>query len=125
MVLEFLADGADECPLLRLYDWAEGEVTLLREAAERLATGASRSVEVHGLPFIQVLGGVTFTWVADPYDRGVRMPSDARNFVMQLPVEAWADVADLMRPFESSDVGFNWLVPVTEVEVLLSRSGQW
>jgi hypothetical protein len=125
MLLEFLAEGADECPLLRFYRWADGEVSLLRDAAEKLGTGAVQSVAVDRLPFMKALGGITFTWVADPHDRGVLMPRDARNFVMQLPSEAWADVAKAMQLFERSTIGFNWLLPVSEVEVLLSWSGQW
>ena len=125
MRLEFLADGADECPLLRLYDWQTGQVALLREAAEQLATGASRSVVLNSLPFIEVVGSITFTWVADPWDRGVLLPHDRRSFVMQLPPETWSDVVEIIRPFERDAIGFNWLLPVTEVEVLLSLSGQW
>jgi hypothetical protein len=125
MHLEFLADGADECPLLRFYRWSDGEVTLLREAAERLATGASRRIEMHRLPFIEPVGGITFTWVADPRDRGVLLPPDCRSFVMQLQPELWSDVVEIIRPFERDAIGFNWLLPVTEVEVLLSCGGTW
>ena len=125
MLLEFLADDSDECPLLRFYGWGDGEVSLLREAAERLATGASRSIEVHQLPFIEAVGGITFAWVADAWDRGVLLPHDQRSFVMQLPSELWADVVEIIRPFERGAIGLNWLLPVTEVEVLLSWSGQW
>jgi hypothetical protein len=125
MHLEFLADGADECPLLRFYRWDDGEVTLLRAAAERLATGADRSIEVHQLPFIEAVGDITFTWIADTRHRGVLLPHDKRSFVMQQPPELWADVAEIIRPFERNATGFNWLLPVTEVEVLLSCSGQW
>jgi len=125
MRLEFLADGADECPLLRFYGWGDGEVTLLREAAEQLATGASRSIEFHRLPFIEAVGDIEFTWVADPWDRGVLVLQDKRSFVMQLSPEIWSDVVEIIRPFEQNAVGFNWLLAVTEVEVLLSFSGQW
>src|SRR5687768_15352173 len=89
MHLEFLADGAAECPLLRFYRWGDGEVSLLREATERLATGASRSIEVHQLPFVEAMGGITFRWVAHPWDRGVLLPEDGRSFIMQLPPELW------------------------------------
>ena len=98
---------------------------LLRDVAVRLSTGSIGSVAVDRLPFVDALGGITFTWVADPWDRGVLMPRDARNFVMQLPTDVWADVAEVMRPFENDATGFNWLLAVTEVEVLLSLSGQW
>ena len=125
MHLEFLAEGADECPLLRFHRWSAGEVSMLREAAERLATGASRLVEVHRLPFIVPVGGITFTWVADPWDRGVLLPPDRRSFVMQLPPEFWSDVVETIRPFERDAIGFNWLLPATEVEVLLSPGGGW
>jgi hypothetical protein len=120
MRLEFLPDGADECPLLRLYGWGDGEVSLLRAAAERLATHAERVIAVHQMPFVAIVGGITFTWTADPWDRGVLLPDDQRSFVMRLPAEVWADVAEIIRPFERDVVGFNWLLPVTEVRVLLS-----
>ena len=125
MLLDFLADDADVCPLLRFHHWGEGELTLLREAAERVATGASRCVEVHRLPFIEPVGGITFTWVANPWDRGVLMPDVGRSFVMQLPSEMWADVAEIIRAQERGGTGHHWWLPATEVQVLLSWSGTW
>jgi hypothetical protein len=125
MHLEFLADGADECPLLRFFRWCDGEASLLREAAEQLVTGASRSIEVHKLPFIKAVGDIRFTWVADAYNCGVSMPDDKRSFVMRLPSELWADVAEIIHSFKRGAVGFNWLLPVIEVKALLSHTGQW
>jgi hypothetical protein len=125
MLLEFLAHGADECPLLRFYQWADGEISLLRNVAETLANGTTRSVEVHRLPFINAQGGITFTCISNPWNRGVPLPHDSRDFAMQLPPESWGEVADIIRPFERSTVGYNWLLPITNVQVLLSWSGQW
>lgn len=125
MILEFLADGADECPLLRFYRWGDGEVALLREAAERLASCSVRSIEIHRMPFIDAVGGISFTWVADALDHGVLLPPGKRDFVMQIPPERWSDVVETIRPFERNALGFNWLLPVTDVQVLISCSGQW
>ena len=127
MVLDFITtDGVDEGRLLRFYEWADGEVALLREAAERLAAGASRSIEVHRLPFINAVGGITFTWVVDPWDRGVLMPDDQRSFVMQLPQETWTDIVKIIWT-EARDphAGYSWWLKVTQVQVLLSWGGTW
>lgn len=125
MRLEFLPDGADECPLLRFCRWRDHDVTRLRQCAEQLAAGQTRQIKIHTLPFIEPVGDISFTWMADPWDRGVSLPNDRRSFVMQLPAESWAGVASIIRPFERNRAGFDWLLPVTEVSVLLSWSGQW
>lgn len=125
MKLEFLPDGAEACPLLRLHGWGVGQVTELRGVAEQLAAGSVSSIALHRLPFVEVVGDITFEWVAGSWDRGVVLPDDSCNFVMQLPREQWQEVVEIIRPFERSTLGYNWLLPVTEVEVLLSLDGSW
>jgi hypothetical protein len=56
----------------------------------------------------------------------VLLPHDKRSFIMRLPSELWADVVEMIRAYENSDIAaFTWLLSITDVQVLLSWSGQW
>ena len=125
MKLDFLPDGAEECPLLRFPDWAEGEVAALREAAEQLGSGAVTTIAVDCLAFVEALDGIRFDWIVDPCDRGVRLPAASRHFVMKLPAGDWRWVAEVIRPFEKGGSRWNWLLPISEVQVLLTSDGGW
>ncbi len=125
MKLDFLPDGAEECPLLRFHDWAEGEVAALRGAAEQLGLGEATTIAVDRLPFVEALDGIRFDWIVDSWDRGVRLPGASRHFVMKLPADDWRGVADVIRPFEKGGSRWNWLLPISEVQVLLTSDGGW
>jgi hypothetical protein len=125
MRLQYVPDGSNDGPLLRLFEWQSGEVAALRSVAEQLALGHLVHVPLHEQAFIASTDGVTFDWVADSWGRGVLVPSDGLSFVMQLTSAEWSDVVEIIRPFERSPIGFSWLLPVTEVQVLLSYDGCW
>lgn len=122
MRIEFLADGSDMCPLIRLYDWWPEERDALHRAALDLADGHITEFALHEQPWAKPIDGCRFFWRIDRKNIGVRLPEEGREFVLRYGEEAWREVADKIAALGG---GFNWLTMEGEVEVLLSWDGHW
>jgi hypothetical protein len=125
MKLDFLADRSPECPLLRLYDFTPTEARYLLAALAAVAKEVTDRVEVHMLPFVEPVGGCRLSFVRGTTDRGVTQIASL-DFVCEYTVGTWDNVVGLIRPFEDSSSGFQWLAGLPgEASLLLSASGQW
>ncbi len=127
MKLDFLSDGAEDCPLVRIWGFVPAEVRLLHEAVTRLASGQAESVEVHSLPGVEPLNGCRLTLKAGQEDRGLYPQGDENSFICLLRQHKWEQVADLIHPFcEDAKSGyFQWLDESGDISLLLSVNGQW
>jgi hypothetical protein len=126
MKLEFLAEGARDCPLIRLYEFDLAGAMRLREAFRSLADGSLRNIPLHEEWWIEPLANCQLDLRLGLRDLGVvqRLPM---KFECVLTTEAWMEVADLTDPFCAYQDGkdFQWLNDHGEVSLLLSPSGQW
>lgn len=126
MKLEYLADGSDDCPLIRLYDFDRVEAVWLREIFDSLAHGSRQRISLHDEPRIEAIGGCQLELRLGR--RGIGIPKSKRmRFECTLSPEGWADVASLMDPFcETEHVNvYQWLNEQGEVSLLLSPNGKW
>ena len=71
MKLEYLIDGSPKRPRIRLYDFTPAEAGGLRGAVSELASEAVQRIEVHGLPFVEPVGGCELALVRNSWDQGV------------------------------------------------------
>jgi len=125
MKLEYLADGAPECPLIRLYDFAAAEAARFVAAVAGLASGSVEPVETHRLPFVQSIGGCQLTLVRRPWDQAV-VQTGMSAFECGFTADTWCDVAGLIEPFARGADGFQGLAGSPgEAVVLFSASGAW
>ena len=129
MTIEFLADGAPECPLVRLYDFSWAEIEELRAAFRDLAEARLLRYDVHERPWADPVDGCQLTFEHSAEWGGMRLPIDRRSFTLSLPPEGWREVDDLAAPLSQYEdmLGFQWLTDVTdsEVQLLLSAGGEW
>ena len=125
MKIEFLPDGAQACPLIRLFAYRPGEVTQLRRACRELADGQIAEFVLHDQPWIEPVAGCRFIWRVSAEDRGVVLPARESPFVLEFSDEAWREVEDKLLPFAEGSGGFNWLTNEGDINVLISESGQW
>jgi hypothetical protein len=125
MKIEFLAEGADACPLIRLFDFQTSEVKDLRTACRQLASGRIAEFALHEQPWIESVEGCRLLWRAGPKDKGIALPQAGSVFVLEYSSEGWRDVSGLLRPFLGDIDGFNWLTDRGDVELLISRDGKW
>jgi hypothetical protein len=125
MKIEFLPDGTEACPLIRLFAFSPGEVAQLRRVCRELADSRGDEFVLHDQPWIEPVSGCRFIWRASSEDRGVLLPTQGSPFVLAFSVEAWREVEDKLVPFAEGSGGFNWLTNEGDVNVLVSESGQW
>lgn len=126
MKIEFLADGAADCPLIRMYDYRTDEIKMLCQVCRDLAEGRTREFALHDQPWVEPLAGCRFSWRANEKNVGVKRPSHGSEFVLLYNDEAWREVEAKLQEFTGEySGGYNWLTHQGDVNVLISRDGGW
>ncbi len=128
MKLEYVREGAPECPLIRLFDFTVEEVEQLREIINQLALGKRQRIEIHNLSWIESIGNCRLTFFMQSWDQGVvkKKGNDENNFECGFTTATWDNIEGLVEPFINGSGGFQWLASVPgETDILLSRDGQW
>jgi hypothetical protein len=130
MKLDYLAEGSELCPLLRLYDFTPGEAQQLLEAAHELASAGSPMIAIHELSFVEGRQGCRLTWRLTDDDHGI-VPHGGNVFTCDLSASGWSDLAMLIEPFVALPANgyFQWLIgglnTAHSPSLLLSPDGQW
>jgi len=132
MKLDYIPDGAVDCPLVRIWGFVPAEACLSHEAVTRMAGGQAESVEVHSLPGVEPINGCRLTLKVGLEARGLYALLDENSFECLLRRHQWEQVADLIRPFceEAKPGHFQWLDEFGDwesikISLLLSVNGQW
>ena len=122
MKLDYLKDGSDDCPLVRLYEFDSSDARRLRQTFQALADG---TIERVGLDTVESADGTQLTFVCSTRDRGV-VETSSHNFEVTLASEGWRQAADFVEPFYDGGFGYQWLTPQTRgIQLLLSKDGAW
>lgn len=130
LTLEYIPDGSELCPLIRLFGFEAADVVALRELCLSLAEGRVTAVSLEGQSWVRAVGGCRLVLRAGDRNRGIRASKQggdegARVFEMEYAREGWLEVADKLAPFASGLAGFQWLTNEGDVRLLVSRSGEW
>jgi hypothetical protein len=125
MKMEFLENGAPDCPLIRLYEFKPSEAQSLRRIALQLARGRTRKVPLHEERGILAMGGCQLILSRGEKDRGV-FETGRSVFEWVLTGGVWLSVSGLIRPFSKTDSGgYQWLCDRGQIRILLSHDGYW
>jgi hypothetical protein len=125
MKMEFLKNGAPDCPLIRLYKFQPSEARSLRRIALQLARGRTQTVPLHKEQGILALGGCKLALSRGEMDRGV-FETGPLEFIWALTGTGWLSVSGLIRPFSRiNSGGFQWLWDGSKIRILLSCDGRW
>jgi hypothetical protein len=120
--IDFLKEGSEDCPLLRIYKFETADVQRLQALFQSLASGLIDRALLDG---VEALDGTQVTFIRSAKDRGVIETGPHRLDVLLTP-ERWRDVADLLDPFSQERSGYQWLLPQTHgINWLLSKDGSW
>lgn len=126
MKLEYIENGSDDWPLIRLFDFAPTEAHQLWVVCTGLASGTVARVEIHGLPHVESVGGCRLTFVLRSWDQCVVRRPGSLDFECGLTAGRWDDQAALIEPFCRGASRFQWLADGPgEASLLLSPSGDW
>jgi len=126
MKLQFLADGSQDCPLIRMYDFNEEEVVRLKRLFGLLADRSATSVKLHEQAGIEPIDGCQLNLQVGKRNTGV-VRRGTSTFECSLTSERWSDVASLAEPFCAvAEAGTcQWLNEDGEISLLLSPKGGW
>jgi hypothetical protein len=125
MKIEYLPEGSERCPLIRLFQYSASEVRLLREAATALASGVRQSIFLHSEPWIEPVHGCRLFFHRGTKNIGIRQVAPL-DFECVLRADGWSNLEGLLDPLcESDSNGFQWLTQRDQISLLISQSGQW
>lgn len=125
MKLEYLKDGSDDCPLVRLYEFRSVEIQLLRQAFESLAIGAAEHVALDEITPVESLDGTRLTFSRSVRDCGV-VATGQSSLDVALTPGGWQRCIRLLEPFCQPSWGYEWLCDdVGRIRLLLSHDGSW
>lgn len=122
MKLDYLKDGSDDCPLVRLYEFRSAEIQRLLRSFESLASGTAEHI---ALDEVESVDGTRLTFTRAARDRGV-VQSGPQSFDVVLTPAGWQRCIGLLEPFCEPSSGYQWLCDdVGRIRLLLSHAGDW
>jgi hypothetical protein len=134
MRIEFLEEGSEDCPLIRIFGTDQAEFGALLGTFTKLSGALGQSSDLHRLPNFQ--SDCLLTAISTSEDRGVER-TDTKSFVWSLTPAKWLVVEGLTEPFSETSLrdAHQWLsgrearfgLNTSGVSVVLSSSadGRW
>jgi len=126
--LEYLEDGDNLCPLIRLYDFRHLDAIKFRNVVNKLASGMSDNIKLHDMPFINSVNHCQLTLKRRiDNDQGIYKNIGISDFSCSLTKDSWSWLEELVNPFCKSDSsnGHQWLTESSDITLLLSNTGKW
>lgn len=126
MKIQYMAEGSDDCPLVRLFDFDEQEISLLHERLCELGEGSGEELELDAFPWVKTDGQLRLVFAVTERDVGINHDA-AQAFVCRLTKQTWEDVAGLTEPFlrDVTPGRHQWLDRTGDISLLLSPDGSW
>ena len=75
MKVDFLKEGADDCPMVRLYGFRSSDVQHLIETFESLASGTTKQASLEEVCPVESVDGARLRFTRGERDRGVVSPN--------------------------------------------------
>jgi hypothetical protein len=126
MKLEYLPDGSDMCPLVRIYEFDSAAARRVHDAFSSLASGSLERVSLEEIVPVDSIDGCHITFSRGPKDRGV-IQTGGREFDVVLSSQGWSHTAGLAEPFrDNCSAGYQWLTEhAGDIQLLFSPGGDW
>ena len=127
MRVEFLESGAEDCPILRLYDFTPEQLIALQAITAELHIGNNNIGNLFRRLQLQFLGGCSLSFCISDEDRGVIKSKSGLEFTWSLSPLGWQKANYLIGAFREDycDGKYQWLDETSDISLLLSESGRW
>jgi hypothetical protein len=128
MRVEFLEEGAPDCPLIRIYGTNRKDFASFRRLIPDTTVAIGAGTSTAEMSDWIAVGNCTLELEVARQDFGVRRSSDPWRFYWMLTPQGWSTVAELVEPFlKDTTAGRNQWLDVGSISVLLSFSqeGSW
>lgn len=128
MKLEYLSEGSQDCPLIRIYGSDLDAVAHLLKAFKALGLGQRSECAIHELPGIESIGGYKlFVRIGKEDKGGIQLGHNIFDWV--LSAETWLQVKGLTEPFTKATTAHvhQWLDESSDVSILITNAenGAW
>ncbi len=118
LVLEFIPEGSDDCPLVLLSSSKPEKAEKLSQALTPLVTDNNAVVDIHTLPFVSPVDGCRLSAQVIDEDIGAILIGNTKNhFTWELTHQGWELVLAFLAPFTKPDrdrLGHQYLGPDDE-----------
>jgi hypothetical protein len=127
MKVVFLESGAEDCPILRLYDFTPEQLVALQAVTAGLHLENNNLQTIVSKMQLKYIGGCTLSFCISQDDKGVIKDSSGLGFTWSLSPLGWQKATDLIRAFRDDyrDGTYQWLDETSDISLLLSESGRW
>jgi hypothetical protein len=133
VLVEYLHQGAEACPLIRIYRGIAEEVRAMQSALWPLATHSAGGVAITQIPGFTGVDGCCLIARVGDIDRGVvPVPGGCQSalflptrFECVLRPSSWSDVLEKLDWFANDSGGYQWLTDTGPVQLLFSWDGLW
>lgn len=124
--IKFLAEGSEDCPLIRLFDFDPSEAKRLVGIFSKLAEGCLQSVVLTEIPGFEPVSGCCLVLRVGEKNHGI-MAKGSGSFECILDMSRWEQVVGLTEPFclSSTKGNFQWLDKTSSISLLISPAGRW
>jgi hypothetical protein len=122
MKIEYLEEGAEDCPLIRLFDYTPEEldtlIALFRSLADQKPPFSRR---IEAVP----VDGTALSCTLVLRDEGV-VKRSGQSFELRQSAASWLTTTGLAESLCGSSNGYQWLAPSSRgIQLLLSADGCW
>ena len=126
MKIEFLPEGSEVCPLIRLFDFDPSEAKRLVGIFTQLADGSLQSVVLTETSGFEPIAGCCLVLRVGEKNHGI-LAKGIGSFECILEKSQWEQVVGLAEPFCSSSTrgNFQWLDETSSISLLISPTGCW
>ncbi len=131
MRIEYIAEGAIDCPLVLISGNEPDSIRELQHAIKALVSGTAKQIAIHDLPnFISIENCQLYAWV-DAVDYGVlKAKSGDAVFVCILCIDSWQQAIDLLEPIAQHPPDldtdyFNYLTNTGDINLIISTGRAW
>lgn len=129
MKLEYLPEGSQDCPLIRIYGADLGAVAHLLKAFKALGLSQGAECAIHELPGMESVDGCELFARVGKEDKGAMRLEGHNIFDWVLSAETWLQVEGLTEPFAKATTArlHQWLDESSDVSILITNAenGAW
>lgn len=124
MNIDFLRDGSDECPLIRLYNGQYEDYSVLIQSINNLIHKGAR-FDVLGLTNFKHDNSIKkFLFEMDEEDSGIIEYSEG-GFYCRYSKKHLSEIIGKLTIYQRDQHGYYWLDEKSDIDILLSYSGRW
>jgi len=127
MHIEYLNEGSEDCPLIRLYGDEPDAIALLKDKIVSLSNGSAHSILLNNLRGFHAINQCQLVLRTGSASIGV-VNIMGNHFECVLSQQGWSNVCDLLAPLcQSREWGYQWIDVTGKISLLVSRyeDGQW